>query len=298
MSGSVWDHPGPSGASTRGGESSYPAGRPLRPGIPVTLSTASAFPESLATTFAMAADAGYDGLELMVLADPLTQSADALRRLMDRHELPIVSIHSPCLLVTARVWSTDPLVKLARSLELAERVGASVVVVHPPFVWQRGAAADFAASVAELQARTQVKIAVENMFPLTVGSSRFTPGVRVNSYRPHWNPVPAGHRYYTLDLSHTATSGTDAMRLARQMGDGLAHIHLADGSGSGKDEHLVPGRGGQPCTELLESLVRSDFRGAVCVEISTRGMSGARREDDIAQSLLFARMALQSPPAP
>jgi sugar phosphate isomerase/epimerase len=258
----------------------------------VTLSTASAFPESLATTFAMAADAGYDGLELMVLADPLTQSADALRRLMDRHELPIVSIHSPCLLVTARVWSTDPLVKLARSLELAERVGASVVVVHPPFVWQRGAAADFAASVAELQARTQVKIAVENMFPLTVGSSRFTPGVRVNSYRPHWNPVPSGHRYYTLDLSHTATSGSDALQLAEQMGSGLAHIHLADGSGSGKDEHLVPGRGTQPCTELLEGLVRNDFRGAVCAEISTRGLSRRRREDDIAQSLVFARLAL------
>lgn len=278
------------------GPGGYPAGPPARPGIPVTLSTASTFPESTETAFAMAASLGYDGMELMVLADPLTQDADALRGLVDRYEMPIVSIHSPCLLVTARVWSTDPLVKLARSLELAERVGASVVVVHPPFVWQRAAAGNFAASVAELQSRTSVKIAVENMFPLTVGTTRFTGGVRVNSYRPHWNPVPSRHRYYTLDLSHTATSGSDALQLADQMGAGLTHIHLADGSGSGKDEHLVPGRGTQPCTELLERLARNDFRGAVCVEISTRGLTKKRREQDVAQSLYFARLALNQDP--
>lgn len=277
------------------GPAQYPAHPPTRPSIPVALSTASTFPESTETAFAMAAEIGYDGMELMVLADPVTQDADALRQLMDRYELPIVSIHSPCLLVTARVWSTDPLVKLSRSLELAERVGASVVVVHPPFVWQRAAASDFAASVAELQDRTAVKIAVENMFPLTVGNSRFTGGMRVNSYRPHWNPVPSRHRHYTLDLSHTATSGSDALQMADQMGAGLAHLHLADGSGSAKDEHLVPGRGTQPCAELLERLVRHDFRGAVCVEISTRGMARRRREDDVAQSLYFARLALDQP---
>lgn len=256
------------------------------------MSTASSFPETTETAFAMAGQLGYDGMELMVLAEPLTQDADALRELMDRHQLPIVSIHSPCLLITSRVWSSDPLVKLARSLELAERVGALVVVVHPPFVWQRAAAANFTAAVAELQSRTAVKIAVENMFPVAVGS-RIAPGrLTVNTYRPHWNPVPARYAHYTLDLSHTATSGSNALALAQQMGDALTHVHLADGLGSTKDEHLVPGRGGQPCTELLERLVRNDFRGAVCVEISTRGISRRRREEDLAESLAFARLAL------
>ena len=160
----------------------------------------------------------------------------------------MLSVHSPCLLVTARVWSTDPLVKLARSIDMAERLGADTVVVHPPFLWQRAAAAIFAPSIAELQERTTVRIAVENMFPVKVR------GAVVNSYRPHWNPVSAGHRWFTLDLSHTATSGTDALELAAVMGCRLGHLHLADGSGSTKDEHLVPGRGGQPCAEILESV--------------------------------------------
>ena len=271
------------------GYAGYPAKPVSGPGIPVTLSTASAFPESTETSFAMAAEHGYDGMELMVLADPVSQDADALLQLTDRYRLPITSVHSPCLLITARVWSTDPLVKLARSLQLAERVGASVVVVHPPFVWQRAAAGDFAASIAELQSRTTVKIAVENMFPVAVGRGRIT----VNTYRPHWNPLPSRYRYYTLDLSHTATSGSDALQMADLMGDGLIHVHLADGLGSTKDEHLVPGRGSQPCAELLERLVRNGFGGAVCVEISTRGKSRAHRDADIAQSLTFARLALE-----
>ncbi len=273
------------------GPDGYPRRPIIRPGIPITLSTSSAFPETTGTAFAIAAEQGYDGMEVMVLADPVSQDADALRRLMDRHQLPVTSIHSPCLLVTSRVWSTDPLVKLGRSLELAERVGASVVVVHPPFVWQRTAAADFAASVAELQTRTAVKIAVENMFPMTVARGRLT----VNTYRPHWNPLSSKYQHYTLDLSHTATSGIDAMKMATTMGNALTHLHLADGSGSAKDEHLVPGRGTQPCVEILELLVGKDYRGAVCIEISTRGMSRSRREDDVAQSLTFARLALQTP---
>lgn len=268
--------------------SGYPQGKAPRPPIRVTLSTASVYPELLDAGFQIAASTGYDGVEVMVTADPITQRAEILQELSARHALPIDSIHAPCLLISARVWGVDPLVKLSRSIELAERVGARVVVVHPPFVWQRAAAADFTGAVAELQERTQVRIAVENMFPLSVGRGRFT----VNSYRPHWNPVPYGHRWFTLDLSHTATAGIDAIELFEAMGERLGHLHLADGSGSGTDEHLVPGRGTQPGTQVLEALVRNGYSGSVCLEINTRGLSKKARRDDVQQSLTFARLAL------
>ncbi|HEY5114073.1 MAG TPA: sugar phosphate isomerase/epimerase, partial [Nakamurella sp.] len=175
------------------------------PEIPVGMSTAAVYPEPTAAAFSLAAELGYDGVEVMVQTDPVSQSVDALSDLVQEYQIPVLSVHSPCLLVTARVWSSDPLVKLARSVDMAERLSASAVVVHPPFVWQRSAAATFAPSVAELQDRTDVRIAVENMFPVKVR------GAVVNSYRPHWNPVAAGHRWFTLDLSHTATSRIDAL---------------------------------------------------------------------------------------
>lgn len=256
------------------------------PPVKVGLSTAAVYPESTQRAFSRAAELGYDGVEVMVQAEPASQDPVVLRGLMDDYGLPVLSVHSPCLLVTARVWSTDPLVKLARSIDMAERLGAGTVVVHPPFLWQRAAAATFTESVAELQARTAVRIAVENMFPVKVR------GTEVNSYRPHWNPVSAGHRWFTLDLSHTATSGTDALDLADLMGDRLGHLHLADGSGSSKDEHLVPGRGGQPCAEILERLARNGFDGSVVLEISTRGKDAETREADLAEALSFARLNL------
>lgn len=258
----------------------------------VTLSSGSVYPEPLARTFEVAAELGYDGIEVMVQAEAATQDADTLRKLIDTHGVPVHSIHSPCLLLTARVWTTDPLVKLSRSIDLAEQLGAEVVVVHPPFLWQRSAAPHFVESVQMLQERTAVTIAVENMFPLVRGR------MRVNPYRPHWNPVSARYANFTLDLSHTAASGIDALELARHMGNGLAHVHLADGSGAPRDEHLIPGRGGQPCREVLELLVQQDFAGAICVEVNTRGGSRQQRVDDLVEALEFARAAVTSDPGP
>jgi sugar phosphate isomerase/epimerase len=106
--------------------------------IKIALSTASVFPERTPDAFETAARLGYDGLEVMVTADPVSQDAALLRKLSDYHSIPVVAVHAPNLLITQRVWSRDPWTKLAKSRDLAEALGARVVVVHPPFRWQRG----------------------------------------------------------------------------------------------------------------------------------------------------------------
>ena len=93
------------------------------PGARMALSTASVYPESTATAFELAARLGYDGVEVMVGADPLSQDVNALRRLSEYHQLPIVSIHAPTLLITQRVWGIDPWGKLDRSAEAAKELG-------------------------------------------------------------------------------------------------------------------------------------------------------------------------------
>ena len=86
---------------------------------------------------------GYDAVEVMVGIDALSQQIAAVRQLSDHHEMPISAIHAPCLLFTQRVWGTEPWGKLERSAEMAAEVGAEVVVVHPPFRWQKEYAAGF-----------------------------------------------------------------------------------------------------------------------------------------------------------
>jgi sugar phosphate isomerase/epimerase len=78
------------------------------------------------------------------------------------------------------------------------------------------------------------------------------------------------------------------------MGAGLSHLHLADGSGGPRDEHLVPGRGTQPCAEVLQRLADNGYRGAVVAEVSTRRCrTRYERAELLARSLLFARLHLQ-----
>ncbi|HEV2375151.1 MAG TPA: TIM barrel protein, partial [Streptosporangiaceae bacterium] len=132
----------------------------------VALSTASVFPDRVPDAFEAAARLGYDGLEVMVSADAVSQDVDVLKRMVDYHQLPVLSVHAPCLLVTQRVWGRDPWGKLSRAREMAEALGAGVVVVHPPFRWQRDYAREFAESLARLREETDIVFPVENMYPL------------------------------------------------------------------------------------------------------------------------------------
>lgn len=254
----------------------------------IALSTASVFPDRTPDAFEVAARLGYDGVEVMVSADAVSQDVEVLRRLVDYHGIPVLAIHAPCLLITQRVWGREPWGKLVRAKDVAEKLGARVVVVHPPFRWQRDYAKDFGSGLARMREETDVVFAVENMYPLRAGASEVVP------YAPHWDPTALDVPNITLDLSHTAASGSDALIMATEMGSRLAHVHLADGTGSPAgpvpDEHLVPGRGGQPCAELLGLLPSSRYPGVVVVEVKTnRAPTREDRITDLAESLAFAR---------
>jgi sugar phosphate isomerase/epimerase len=256
------------------------------PGAKIALSTASVYPESCAAAFARASRLGYDAVEVMVWTDPVSQEGGALAALSQLHGIPVVSVHAPTLLLTQRVWGPDPWTKVDRSIALAQEVGADTVVLHPPFRWQKEYARDFVDGVAVREHETGVRLAVENMFPWRARQREY------QAYLPHWDPVPQAYDNVTVDLSHTATAGSDAMAMARVLGPRLAHVHLADGLGTIKDEHLVPGRGAQPCAEFLEMLAVQGFSGSVVVEVSTRRLTDDQRDLDLAEALAFARLHL------
>src|SRR5213075_1158840 len=145
------------------------------PEAKVALSTASVYPESTASAFELAGRLGVDGVEVMVWTDPVSQDPDALRRLADYHQVPVVAGHAPCLLITQRAWGNDPGAKLVRAREV-------VTGIH------------------RMANGTDVRFAVENMFPLRAGNREITP------YTPDWDVVAEEYRHFTLDLSHTSVS--------------------------------------------------------------------------------------------
>ncbi|AWH00235.1 hypothetical protein D092_16600 [Rhodococcus ruber Chol-4] len=278
--------------------------------ILVGLSTASVYPENTEAAFRYAAELGYDGVELMVWAESVSQDVRAVQALVRKYGIPVLAVHAPCLLISQRVWGSDPAAKLERSVRAAEALGAASVVVHPPFRWQRRYAEGFADQVADLEDRSHVVVAVENMYPMRAdvffgGRDRTAqrmrrrggPGRAVSAFSPSIDPTDTGFAHYTLDLSHTATAGMDAMALAERMGGGLAHLHLADGHGASTDEHLLPGDGGQPCEQVCRLLAESDFTGHVVLEVSTQGArTRSARAGALTRSLAFAREHLHRAP--
>ncbi len=254
--------------------------------IPVALSTASVYPLSVHDGFAVAADLGYDGVEVLVTHNGDSQNASALNRLAERYDQPIVAIHAPTLLLTQQVWGSA-WNKIQRSAQMAVDVGADVVVVHPPFRWQNDYAWTFSQGVRDIADAFGIRIAVENMYPWRVR------GREALAYLPHWDPVPQDYADVTWDFSHAATADASSLDAVLALGERLRHIHLTDGTTSTKDQHLIPGHGNQECVEVLQHVARNGFDGAVVAEISTRKAKGAgQREEWLAETLEFARVHL------
>lgn len=260
------------------------------------MSTSCTFPKSVESSFRIAKEAGFDGMETMVSTDATSRTGSMLQKLIDDYELPILSIHAPVLFFTQFVWGRDQQVKLERMAALAAEVGASTVVVHPPFRWQKGYAERFLDIVRATSQATGVEIAVENMFPWTVQ------GRPIAAYLPSPDPTEMDCDAMCLDFSHAALARVSALELAQRMGARLRHIHLCDGQGpteEGKmfDEHLLPGRGGQPVAETLDWLRAVGWQGSVVAEVKThRAKSEAQRLEMLRETIAFARTHLGLPP--
>jgi sugar phosphate isomerase/epimerase len=256
--------------------------------ISIGMSTSCVFPLPLEEAFRLARLAGFDGIEIMVTGDRATQDATTLRSLSRSYGIPILSIHAPVLLATQLVWGIRPATKLDRSAALAQAVGATTVVVHPPFRFQASYSRIFERTADDLGERYGVDVAVENMFSWTLG------GREMRAYSPSPYPTDLDVRAMTLDFSHAALAGRDSLEFALAMGSRLRHVHLCDGLGGTLfDEHLVPGRGSQPVAEVLGYLAKTKWDGSVVAEVHTHK---ARTTDDrlaiLGETLEFARSAV------
>ena len=61
----------------------------------IALSTGSLYTYGTARVFELAAEAGFDGIEVLCDHRPDTRDPDYLRRLSTEHGLPIVALHNP-----------------------------------------------------------------------------------------------------------------------------------------------------------------------------------------------------------
>jgi sugar phosphate isomerase/epimerase len=231
---------------------------------PVLAATGPFFMFSPEETFELIAETGFDGAELMITQDRLSQDPHRLGALAARYGVPVPALHGPFLVATWLVFGTDPKGKIERCVRFAETAKVSTVVIHPPYRWQTAYASWLDEEIARVRERTGITITVENMFPLNVNgrSLRFFSGTE---------PRELGRwPYLTLDTSHLAVTGGDLMAAWDELADRVVHLHVSNNDGRGRDTHGLLDRGVLPVPEFLEEVGAARFGGAVTLELDVR----------------------------
>ncbi len=272
----------------------------------IVLSTGSLYLYGIGRVFALAAEAGYDGIEVLIDHRWDTRHASYLRRLSDEYGLPIAALHSPFVRYVPG-WPSGQVGGLEQTVALARELCVPVVVAHLPIrlypvqLQWRGAQPWKVAlpipalrqdaycwlltgpGLAEMEAETGVTVAVENM-----PASRFF-GLRVNRF---WFNTPeqwARFPHLTLDTTHLGTWGLDPLAVYERVKERVAHVHLSNYDGA---EHRAPPDGHLPLAELLHLLARDGYPGAVSVESDPSPLQAEDPDKSLAnllRSLEFCR---------
>ena len=229
----------------------------------IQCSTGPFWAYELEVAFDAIADAGFTSLELMVTRDPKTQEPDIAQKLASDCGLRIESVHAPFLVVTRSVWGMEPLGKIRRGIDMCKSVGATTLVVHPPYLWEGEYARWIKEECAGLCAETGLSVAVETMYP------KWVAGRRLRAYR--WlEPAALFHNapFVALDTSHLAVSRVDALDALEILRPKLAHVHLSNNAGDGRDGHLEVEKGVVPLDRFIRKLRDEQYAGGVSLELS------------------------------
>lgn len=218
----------------------------------------------LGQAFEAISRAGYEAVEVMVTSERESQDAHVLKAMSEDFGLRLGAIHAPFLLLTRRVFGTDPLEKIRRTTELAQGAGSPLIVVHPPFRWQNAYGRWCEEELDEHNRREGLTVAMENMFPVWIR------GRGVTFHRTTEIEDMKKFSSVVLDTSHLAVTGIDIVRAFEELRERVVHIHLSNNLGSGRDSHSPLTQGVLPIGAFLERVAATGYAGTITLELDIR----------------------------
>ncbi len=278
----------------------------------VSLSTGSLYTYGLERVFGLAAEAGFDGVEVLVDERWDTRQAHFLAECREKHEMPILSLHTP---FAQRVdgWETDPICRLWRTADLAQELGVRLVVAHLPFRWHElrvvsslwphaylplffaprgGPYADWLLhELPRYEAETGIAIGVENL-----PAKRWL-WWQLNPCRMNTPQEMQRFPHVTLDTTHLATWGLDPLAVYQRLRERIVNIHLSNFDG---EEHRLPWNGVLPLERFVSRLAADGYAGVLTIELHPGALDAG--DDDAVRGALrrcvrFCRAAVEMPAA-
>lgn len=229
----------------------------------IQCSTGPLWPFELEQAMDALAEAEFTDIEVMVTREPRTHDPEIVKKLVDERGLQVAAVHGPFLALTKSVWGLDPIKKVERGVEMCRALGATTLIVHPPYLWEQNFANWLVKESGSVGEETGVKIAVETMYP------KWVAGRRARAHR--WlspRELVTKAPWVVIDTSHLTVARRDILDALDVLLPKLVHVHLSNNAGDGRDGHLELEKGILPIDRFIEELRRSRYKGAISLELS------------------------------
>ncbi len=241
----------------------------------ISFSTGALYHLPLRTTFALAHEAGLDGVELVYCPEVALRGSTPIRRLSREYSLPVLSIHPSVVPYPGGN-------RIARILPhltaLAEDLECPLVVVHTPRVStleEPNGKQWLEALLRERERKSHLRITVENAGLYQPSDARFAlhDVARLRDLADRYDLS------LTLDTAHAGTSPCGVLGVYNMLRHRVVNVHFSDILArhivpnwrplqTVLSHHQLPGTGRLPLAEFARALVADGYAGPFTLEVS------------------------------
>lgn len=264
----------------------------------LSFSTGTLYHFPLRASFALAHEAGFEGVELVLGPEVVLRGAAYVRQLSREYCLPVLSVHPPIIPYPGQNKAASILPHL---VSLAEQVDCDLIVLHPPkttatddFHWT-----EFVAALLRVRETTGLRVSLENAGIFWASDVHYIlhDVRRLRAFADRYD-LPL-----TFDTAHAGTSTYELQEAYALLDGRVVNVHFSDlvhrrifpdwpPLYTFFRHHQMPGDGVLPLTEFVHMLVATGYSGIFTLEVSPTAIqawSPSRVREGLANLVQFVR---------
>jgi sugar phosphate isomerase/epimerase len=264
----------------------------------LSFSTGALYHLPLRTTFALAHEVGFAGVELVYCPEVVQRGAAPIQRLSQEYSLPVLSVHPSVVPYPGYNRAAHILTRL---VSLAQRLDCPLVVLHTPKV--RALEEPLGKEYVEVLLRERercypgLQIAVENAGFYRPSDTRFV----LHNVSQLRNLADRYDLPLTFDTSHAGTSPDGVLGAYGILRRRVVNVHFSDLRPrrifpdwsplyTVLSHHQMPGEGVLPLAEFVRTLLADGYAGSFTLEVSptaVRAWNLAQTRQMLVQAIQF-----------
>jgi len=266
----------------------------------------------------MAARCGFDGVEIIVGRNREFSDISFIKQLSNKYKMPVKALHSPFNSWQNDMWPKTPHEKIMRTVEMARRLEAGVVVAHTALSNEDEYKKWLINDLKIFQAKNlDIKIGIENMprkyilfgrlgrllfnfkkiafkyrkkiaYDIAAHDNKYNilRPIELDDIKRSLNDVELLNKfdYITIDTTHLGTWNCEPHEYLDKITTEIAHVHLSNYEIS--REHRLPKDGRLDLAKFLFNLKKRKYSGGITIEADPRCLENHRSFETTSKQLI------------